>query len=543
MNMSVLQPEKKWTELVAPYVVFAILALALFVRVYQLDSLPAGLYPDEATNGTDALLANETGEYRLLYTNNYGREGLFINLQALAVKYFGNTVVVLKAWSVVFGTLAVLGLYLLARELYTRRLYALIAAFLLATSYWAINFSRIGFRAIMVTFLLTFCFYFFFRGLRTNKLRDFLFAGLFLGIGIHTYVAFRLAPLIVIALLPALFLTYERFLARYWKHGLAFALGAFIAASPMFYDFYKNPDHFASRTGAVSIFSPEINKGDFWGTFGKTFGLSLVKYNFWGDQNWRHNYPPYPILDPITGAFFLAGFIWLVWETVRLISLRFREKLRDERLVRNWFLLSAFFVMLMPEFLTEEGLPHALRAIGTQMPVYLIALLPIIWIVNRARTSLTGSRTALYSLLALGLAFGALFNLTKYFVFFDQNPSQHGAFNQNFRNMALYAMSLPEDTIKYIVTNGGGRMLEDGLPVSVQPIKFLTAGKIQNLVYLTPETTVRATNSVIILMHHDEALITKIMHRAPHASVEKIDLYPGTGSDFTVLRLPAPPQN
>jgi 4-amino-4-deoxy-L-arabinose transferase-like glycosyltransferase len=417
--------DKRWTGRIAPYILFAILVLALFVRVYHLDSLPAGLYPDEATNGTDALLANETGEYRLLYTNNYGREGLFINLQALAIKYFGNTVPVLKFWSVVFGTLAVLGIYLLARELFARRIYALIAAFLIATSYWAINFSRIGFRAIMVTFLLTFSFYFFFRGFRTYRLRDFFVAGLFLGVGLHTYVAFRLAPLILIALLPALFLTYERFLARYWKHMLIFGLGAFITAAPMFYDFYQHPNHFSSRTGAVSIFSPDINKGDFWGTFGKTFGLSMVKYNFWGDQNWRHNYPPYPILDPVTGAFFLAGFLYLIWETVTLIGLRFRDKLRDERLVRNWFLLAAFFVMLMPEFLTEEGLPHALRAIGTQMPVYLIALLPITWIVNRAHRSLSGARFALFSLLALSLCLSAAFNLTKYFVFFNLNPNQH----------------------------------------------------------------------------------------------------------------------
>lgn len=528
--------QKSWTERIAPYIIFCILILALFVRVYHLDSLPAGLYPDEATNGTDALLANETGDYRLLYTNNYGREGLFINLQALAIKYFGNTVPVLKFWSVVFGTLAVLGIYLLARELYGRRIYGYIAAFLLATSYWAINFSRIGFRAIMVTFLLTFAFYFFFKGLRTSRLHHFLFAGLFFGAGLHTYVAFRLAPLIVIALLPILFLVYENFLARYWKHLLAFALGAFITAAPMFYNFYQNPDHFASRTGAVSIFSPEVNQGDFWGTFTKTLGLSLVKYNFWGDQNWRHNYPPYPILDPVSGAFFLAGFLYVIWETIKFLGLRFREKLRDERLVRNWFLLSSFFVMLMPEFLTEEGLPHALRAIGTQMPVYLIALLPIAWIVNRARLTMPGERIALYGLLIFGLFFSATFNLTKYFVFFDQNPNQHGAFNQNFRNMAEYAMSLPPETIKYVVPNGGGKMMEDGLPVSAQPIKFLTYGKVQNLIFLNADTTIRTTDSVIIFMNHDEKIIENIKRIGPNVIIEKIDLYPKTNSDFTALR-------
>jgi hypothetical protein len=194
--------------------------------------------------------------------------------------------------------------------------------------------------------------------------------------------------------------------------------------------------------------------------------------------------------------------------------------------------------MLMPEFLTEEGLPHALRAIGTQMPVYLIALLPITWIVNRAHRSLSGARFALFSLLALSLCLSAAFNLTKYFVFFNLNPNQHGAFNQNFRNMAVYAMSLPADTMKYIVPNGGGRMMEDGLPVSAQPIKFLTAGKIENLVYLNPETVIRTQNSVIILMNRDERMIERLKEKQPNIQEQRIDLFPNTTSDFTVLRFP-----
>jgi 4-amino-4-deoxy-L-arabinose transferase-like glycosyltransferase len=532
------QEPKRWPERITPFAVFLVLILALFLRAYHIDSIPGGLYPDEATNGTDGLLANATGEYRLFYTNNYGREGLFINLQALAVKYFGNTVPVLKFWSVMFGTLAVWGMYFLGRELYGRRLYGLIAAFLLATSYWAINFSRIGFRAIMVTFLLTFSFYFFLRGLRTTRIRDFLFAGLIFGVGVHTYVAFRGAPLILVALLPALLLSYEHFLRRYWKHGLAFCLGAFLTAAPMFYDFFQHPDHFSSRTGAVSIFAPEINKGDFWGTFGKTFGLSLVKYNFWGDQNWRHNYPPYPILDPLSGALFLAGFLFVIYRTVRLAGERWRSGVRNPELFRYWFLLSVFLVMLMPEFLTEEGLPHALRAIGTQMPVYLMAVIPITWIVNHARNALPGSRAALYSLLAFGLVFSAGFNVIKYFGYFAANPNQHSSFNKNFRNMAEYILSLPPETIKYVVPNGGGRMMEDGLPVSAQPIKFLTAGKTENLVFLQPDTVIRTTDSVIILMSYDQTLIDRIQRSAPGALLERIDLFPGTASDFAVFRFP-----
>jgi len=41
--------------------------------------------------------------------------------------------------------------------------------------------------------------------------------------------------------------------------------------------------------------------------------------------------------------------------------------------------------MLIPEFLSGEGLPHALRSIGTQMPVFLMATLPVVWLYKKAK--------------------------------------------------------------------------------------------------------------------------------------------------------------
>lgn len=533
------KPDYSFRRLLGVALLFAILSIALFVRVYQIDSIPGGLYPDEAVNGIDALGAIETGEYQLFYPNNYGREGLFINLQALAVKYFGNTVPVLKFWSVIFGTLAVFGIYLLGKELFQRRAAGLIAAFLLATSYWAINFSRIGFRAIMVTALLTLAFYFFFKGLRTERVRTFLIAGLIFGLGVHTYVAYRLTPLILIALLPFLILSYENFLKRFWKHGLAFILGALITAAPLIWEFATHPEHLSSRTGAVSIFSPEVNRGDFWGTFGKTLGLSLIKYNFWGDQNWRHNYPPYPILDPFTGIFFLGALGYLGYDLARLMKRRLRDGIRDPALARNAFLLASFFVMLMPEFLTEEGLPHALRSIGTQAPVFLMATIAIMALVQYARASFPGMRAVVLSFVFIALFFGATINLVKYFVFFAKSPVQMGAFDKEFRNMAEYLIALPPETKKYIVPNGGGRMVDNDLPVSAQPIVFLTHGHAENVIFLKDETVLElGKKNIILLMHHDEALLGKIETKIPGAKRETIDLSPGTGSEFTIVRLP-----
>ena len=45
------------------FLLFLVVALAFFLRIYNIDNAPPGIYPDEAVNGEDALCANETGNY------------------------------------------------------------------------------------------------------------------------------------------------------------------------------------------------------------------------------------------------------------------------------------------------------------------------------------------------------------------------------------------------------------------------------------------------------------------------------------------------
>ncbi len=532
--------ERKSLSFLTTTALVVILVGAFFIRFTHIENIPIGLYPDEAANGVDTVHALETHHFQLFYPANFGREGLFINIQAFFVWLIGNTVTGLKMASILFGTLSVLGMYLLAKELFHRRGAGLLAAFMLATSYWAINFSRIGFRAIMTTLILSFSFYFFFKGLHSQRLRHFFISGIIFGLGLHTYIAFRVAPLILVLLLPALMLSYEQFLRRFWKHGLVFICGAFIAAAPMFYDFFiAHPEDFSSRTSAVSILSPEVNHGHLWTTLAKTFSLSLLKYNFWGDQNWRHNYPPYPVLDPFVGTFFLAGFLFVIWQTVTLLGRRIREGDRDTRLVINVFLLGSFFVMLIPEFLTDEGLPHALRSIGTQMPVFLMATMSAFWILNKALRSQVGTKIALLSLLVMSLFFSATFNLTKYFVFFANSLHASDAFNEGYTNMAHYLLSLPDTTRKYILIDEKGNDDRFHLPVYAHPVYFLTYHKVANMEIVQPDTVIR-NGSIFLMLNYNQALADRIKTLYPNAYTEHIDMNGPTrgGGEFDVIILP-----
>src|SRR3989338_5795916 len=78
-----------------------VLLLGAIFRFMLISNLPPGLYPDEAMNGNNALEAlrntNFSAEdgpslgWKIFYPENNGREGLFINIQALSIYTFGNT--------------------------------------------------------------------------------------------------------------------------------------------------------------------------------------------------------------------------------------------------------------------------------------------------------------------------------------------------------------------------------------------------------------------------------------------------------------------
>ncbi len=435
-----------------------IIALGFFLRIYNIDHTPPGVYPDEAVNGVDAVTANDTGNYEWFYPANQGREALFINLIAFLFKAFGISVLMLKLPAIIFGTLTILGTFLLAKELYNSRV-GLISSFLVAVSFWPINFNRISFRANMLPFVLVFTFYFLFRGLREKKIVYYAIGGFIFGLGLHTYIAFRIAPLILIALLVSLILSREHFLKNHWKPMAVFIASSFIAAAPMFYTFlYAHPEYLESRSSSISILSPAINQGHLLQTFLRSFSLSLVKYNFWGDQNWRHNYPPYPILDTLTGIAFLFGFICCLVHFIRTLTERLFKKIRNPGMDVSLFLLTWFFVMLVPEFMTAEGLPHALRAIGTFPVVFIFSgvTFDYFWKKSEGQSFLFGK--IISSIIILMLISIGIFNSVKYHYFWAGKIETARSFEKTMMDVSRYITNLPSDKEVFLLAGNMQRV-------------------------------------------------------------------------------------
>jgi 4-amino-4-deoxy-L-arabinose transferase-like glycosyltransferase len=519
----------------------AIIVIGAFaIRTHHISSLPPGIYPDEAVNGTDAINAIETGHFHLFYPNNYGREGLYINLIALGFVFFGVSVITLKMWSVFFGTLTVLGMIFLGRELFRSWRAGLIAGFMFATTFWAINFNRIAFRANMLPFVLVFSFYFLFRGLRTGKKINYILAGTFFGIGTHTYIAFRAAPAILIVLFIALILAKKNFLKTYWKEIVAYVLPMIIIAFPILLTFYFHPNFFETRAESVSVFSQQVNHGHPWQALWTSTRLTFEMFNLKGDQNWRHNLPSQPELQSWTGVFFLIGIISLFFQLFYWLFQRTKNGVRSDKLTISALLLSWLFIMLIPEIMAYEGLPHALRAIGSLPAALLIAVYAIemLWgWITRIKSRYI--RVSLHVILLSAVLFSGYISTKRYFVDWGQKLELHLAFSQNLKNMALYLNSAPDSYHKYVIANAGGQIMDDGLPVSAEAVKLLTYYRTPGITYLRPDfdPAVIKFPAKVVLMYYDGAAVAKIKSRYSNVYVQKLDPQPGNGTDYFVINI------
>lgn len=347
------------------WLLLAVIVAAAALRFTAIGEAPPGLYTDEAANGNDALHALETGDWQWFYPANNGREGLFINLQAIALGVTGEREPwVLRVVSAIAGTLAIPGMYVLGSAVWNRRA-GLLAAALLAGSFWHVHFSRVGFRAILAVLVAVWAFGLLLEGLR--KIRNggrfgralVIAGGALAGLGLHTYIGFRAmaVPLLVTGALAIWSARTKGEGARLFRTLVLAAAAALAVASPMLWYFGAHPGSFSGRASDVSILSGE-QPGL---TLAKNVALEVGMLVWRGDGNWRHNYPPAAALPLLLVPFFAYG-AWSV--TSRTWRTRGRE-------LGDAAVLALFVAALLPAALSAEGMPHALRGILLVIPVVL----------------------------------------------------------------------------------------------------------------------------------------------------------------------------
>ena len=126
----------------------ACLLAAAALRFPELTTIPPGLHFDEAAN---AILAGDIGlrGARPIFIPSYtGKESLFFYLAGGMMALLGESIFALRFTAALLGLLTVAVTYRLGGALLRDRRVGLLAAVLLATSFWHLLFSRLGFRAV-----------------------------------------------------------------------------------------------------------------------------------------------------------------------------------------------------------------------------------------------------------------------------------------------------------------------------------------------------------------------------------------------------------
>ncbi|MCA9932939.1 MAG: phospholipid carrier-dependent glycosyltransferase, partial [Anaerolineales bacterium] len=341
----------------APLLLILLLALAL--RLYQLTAVPPGLTHDEANHAREAI-GVLAGDLRFYFPYNYGSEPVYSYTVAGAMALLGENLLALRLVNVFFGVAAIAMSYLWIDRAFDRRT-ALLAAGLLAVSFWPVASSREALRAGMLPFFMACAVWFFWQFLETPPARSsarritavLLFA-VSLAITLHIYLAARVAWLLFPAFLLYLAWRQRPLLRRAWLPTLLGLLLTALLTTPMALYLRQNPQ-VQPRVSMLDGPLQQLAAGEFAPLLRNAADalLAFVWPGF-GDQFLAYNVPGRPVLDPLTAILFALGLLAAITATLQnpKSEIPNLSALRSSLYTPRAFALLWFFIGILPSLIT-----------------------------------------------------------------------------------------------------------------------------------------------------------------------------------------------
>jgi streptogramin lyase len=409
--------------------------LALLPRAWNNADLPFGVWFDEAEAGLQARTFLHTGLYTPI-TDTYGRDAsLFYYGISAAQALIPDPVEAGRLVAAIFGAACAPLVYFLGRELFGWPV-GLVAGLVLATQRWHLDVSRLGWDPISLPFFAILGFWLLALALRTCSWRNFAWAGLALGLGMHAYIGFRVLPLVA-----AVLLLYGGFRQRWaptlFAGRVAITLAAaLLTALPVVIFAVQDPIAFNGRFAQTLILAepvPTAQKvAEIWSNVQK-HGLM---FHVSGDMNGRHNLPGAPMLDATSGLLMMLGLAQCV---VRFFDWR-------SWLVFGWGLAS----MAGGVFTIPYEAPQAMRTLGTTPLLALLVALGAVLVLDRLAAFVPRFdwRPAVAVATAVTLAIGSS-NLTMFFGRQMNDPTVWESFStrETLPSRAALAAPRPYETI------------------------------------------------------------------------------------------------
>jgi len=359
------------------WIMVAILLLAAAFRFLAIDSAPPGWRDDELIEfNMDRRIAD--GWRPLFITEAEGHEPVYHYIHAGTILLFGDDIIGYKWLPFACGLLTIALTFALARKMFGVKV-ALLAAALMAVSFWPVMYSRFGVRHIGLLPWMLAALYLLYpspqpspqQGEGVKSVWRAVLTGLCLAAAIMTYFAGRAVPLILIGFLIYLAVFNRSVLRRvWWRYALAIGTAALIAL-PMFVEIANTPGG-EKRTEVVGGPLIELRKGNLQPAIDTTLG-TLGMFTFAGDPEWLYNVEHRPVFDWITGLFFYLGVI------ICLVRLKHIE---------SGFALVWLIVGLAPAFVSipAASFSHTIAALPV---VYMLAAIGAVGMISWLNDKMT----------------------------------------------------------------------------------------------------------------------------------------------------------
>jgi len=360
---------------------FLIIALSFFLRVYKVSPIPPALNWDDvsiAYNANSVLKTgrDEWGQFLPLHFKSYGEYKLPAQIYASipGIAIFGLNEFGVRITPVIYGTLTVLLLYLLIQEAFKIRSVSLMSAFLLAVSPWHVQLTRASFESSFSLFWVLMAIWFLLKGLKKPKWL--IFSMLPFGFSVYTYNSARVfTPLF-------LFATAIIFRKYFWEKRKWFlvSVALFTALMIPLVPFVLSGEA-GARYKLVSITDekglvPRINErrgaSTLPGILPRLIHNKVTYLSFYFAKNYLAHFTPDFLF--IKGAghrqHHVQGVGELYWFQSPFILLGLyyllKKKDRNLKILLPWLLL-----VFIPAALTNDSIPNALRTV-IAAPVYQI---------------------------------------------------------------------------------------------------------------------------------------------------------------------------
>ncbi|MCC6455694.1 MAG: hypothetical protein IT328_12160 [Caldilineaceae bacterium] len=478
----------------------AILLLAAFLRLWQIDRIPPGFHFDESFEGLEAWRILIDPAYRPIFlTGNFGVPPLNAYANALTfavVGWLGGEAgpTAMRVTAAIFGVLGVWATLDLGQEMRRRApdlispAFPWLAAASLAGMRWHLHFSRMGIEPVMVPLFWALATGLLLRSWRTGAWWAYGSLGITLALGMYAYQSAWIIPLLVA--LTALHLlwadrTESDKRSRRWTGLIMAGLISVAGLLPLILFFLQQPDLLLMRPAQISVVGQTASPADStlldaaWAT-AKMFG----PFGSPGDLDPRRNIPGAPALNLWQAIPFYGGLLIALWQSRRIG--------RSQNVIMALPVIG-LLGLLLPGMISEYA-PHFHRILGAAAPAALLCGIGLDagWrVISGVRSARV--RFALIGPLVAGLLLvgGTITSAHDYFVRWANLPDLFYAFDEGLWQLGQWVADQQSGSTIYISPQGENHATLAFAwrkePAEAQPIRYdgryvlpLTAGENQH---------------------------------------------------------------